>query len=222
VAEPENKGKFGLGLLGALAGAALGGAIYFSIFNYLDYESKLLALAVGFLAGLGGWWLGKPGCNELGVITACFTLICIVGAQYFVARGWWMEEVGVMDESYEAQVAEARELVTAIPTGSDQEIRLYLAKEWADEDGKPDLSIVADEDIIEFRNDVYNEAQDLASGKITKEQYEADRREEIERARAAGEESEGTFKAIFIILLLSKSNLFSCAAAVALAYKMTS
>lgn len=223
VAEPGRKGSFGLGVLGGLLGALLGSLIYFAVFNYADLSFRLLAVAVGFLGGLGARLMGRDGSNELGVITATFVLAGIFAAQYVTAKIWWQREIsgGMVDTSYEAIVGRAKDAVKAVPTGSDEEIRIYLAKEAADEDGKPEPEAVSDEDIKAFREDSLPVMRDLASGKITKEQYDTEHVAEAKKEKADRDSDESTFKAFFIIMLLNKLNIVSMCVAAGLAYKMS-
>ena len=158
------------------------------------------------------------------MIAAVFTLVGIVSAQYFVARNWWTEGSvsRAKENSYEANVAEAKKVVTAMPTGSDDEIRLYLAKENADAGEKPDVKSVAAEEVKEFREATLPHMRELASGKITKMDFEKKKETEDARDKTDKDSDEGTFKAVFLLLLLSKLNLFSLAAAAGLAFKVCS
>lgn len=217
------KPSFGLGLLGGLAGALVGSIAYFLVFKYFGVRIKILAVGVGFLAGWGAELLGrKEGSKELGMIAAVFTLAGIVGAQYLVARGLWNEGSAAHDSSYETQVAEAKKVIAALPTGSDDEIRKYLAKEAADEDEKPDPKAITPEEIKEFRDNQLPELRDMASGKITKEEFEKKNQIDPEEQKKELAAEEGTFKAVFLLLLLSKFNLVSCVIAAGLAYKLCS
>lgn len=219
---PAKPPHFGLGVLGALVGTLVGAGVYFLIFHYTGLRFKLLAIGVGYLSGLGAELLGrKEGSKELGFLAAGFALAGIVGAQYFVAKAWWKSDSGGPPSTYEAAVAEARTVTTAIPTGSDQEIRLYLAREYAEPDEKPDPAAVTVEDIQDFRENTFGQMRDLAGGKITREAWE--QQQQAEKAKAAEEEilsDEDTFKTAFLLLLLSKLNLVSMAAAAGLAYKV--
>jgi hypothetical protein len=218
----QKKGSFGMGLLGGLIGTLIGTTIYFLIFKYSGYQIKLLAVGVGALAGWGAELLGRgEGSKELGGITAALVLAGIVGAQYFVAMGWWHEIMGkgFADSAYTENINKAKEIVKAVPTGSDEEIRIYLAKEDVDEGEKPDPSAVSKEDIKEFK-DGLPEFQDLASGKMTEAQYDAKHNIDPEKEKKIRTEVEGTFKGIFLILLLNKVNLVSLVAAAGLAFKM--
>jgi hypothetical protein len=225
----KDRGKphFGLGLLGGVLGALVGTLIYFLIFKYSGFQIKLLAIGVGALAGWGAEYLGRgEGSKELGGLTAIFVLTGIIGAQYIVALGWWHELVppGAFNSAYTNSVIEAKAVVKAIPTGSDEEIRNYLAQELVKEEGepgaKPNPAAITRENIKEFREKNLPEFQDLASGKITHEQYNAINR--IDSVKEQSQDSEeGTFKAIFLLLLLSKVNLVSLCGAAGLAYKMS-
>jgi hypothetical protein len=223
-ATPAKKPSFALGLLGGLIGALVGSLIYFLVFRYSGVRIKLLAIGVGYLAGLGAELLGrKEGSKELGMITAALALAGIVGAQYAVSRIWWNESSHAIAKlsSYETRVTDAKKVATAIPNGSDQEIRLYLAKQAADEGEKPDPKAITDDEVKEFRETSLPETRDLASGKLTKVDYEKKHTEEMAAAsKADGEPDEGTFKAFFLVLLISRLNIFSLIAAAGLAFKL--
>jgi hypothetical protein len=222
---PGKKPSFGMGLLGGLAGALVGSLIYFLIFKYTGVRIKILAVGVGYLAGMGAELLGrKEGSKELGMIAAVFTLAGIVGTQYLVARGWWNEGSAARahDSSYETQVADAKKIIAAVPTGSDDEIRKYLAKEAADEDEKPDPKAITAEEIKEFRDNQLPEFRDMASGKITKEEFNKKNQVDPDEQKKELAAEEGTFKAVFLLLLLGKFNLVSCVIAAGLAYKLCS
>jgi len=229
VAPPSSAGakrpSFALGFLGAVIGAVAGSVIYFLIFNYTGLRLKLLAIGVGYVTGLGAELLGrKEGSKELGVIAAVLTLVGVVGAQYFVARNWWNEgsSARAHESSYEVAVAEAKKVVEAVPTGADPEIRAYLAKEEADPGEKPDAKAITDEQVKEFKETTLKEMQSLASGRTTKEAFEKKNQEDEAKGKAEALSDEGTFKAVFLLLLLSKLNLLSLVAGAGLAFKVCS
>jgi len=207
-------------------GALVGTLVYYLVFHFLGFRIKLLAVGVGALAGWGAEFLGRgEGSKELGGLTAIFVLAGIVGAQYLVALSWWHEAVptGLFGSAYTNSVIEAKAIIKAVPNGSDEEIRNYLAQEQAKEDGepgvKPNPAAITKEQIKEFRETDLPQFQDLASGKMTHEQYNI-----IHRIDSVAEQSqdseEGTFKAIFLLLLLSKYNLVSLCVAAGVAFKM--
>ena len=221
---PGKKPSFVLGLMGAAVGALVGATVYFLIFNYTGFRVKLLAIGVGYLAGFGAELLGrKEGSKELGIIAAVLTLSAIVGAQYFVTKNWWNSDSepkasGV--SAYDERVAEAKKVVAAVPTGSDQEIRIYLASEDLEPGEKPDPASVEAEEITAFRETVLPEMKDIASGKLTREAFDDNAKKEEALAKSEQLSDEGTFKAVFLLLLLNKFNLVSMAAAAGLAFKL--
>ncbi len=223
-ARTGRKPSFALGLLGGLLGALIGALIYFLIFKYTGLRFKLLAVGVGGLAGWGAELFGRgEGSKELGGITAIMVVSSVIAAQYFVAWGWWHEfsPSQFADSAYTNAVAEAKEVVKAIPTGSDAEIRNYLAKAAVEEGDKPNPGSVTKDEVKQFRDNNLPEFQELAGGRITKEQY--DEKNGIDTARIQREEvsSEDTFKGIFLLLLISKTNIVSLIAAAGLAFKMS-
>jgi hypothetical protein len=221
---PPKKSSFGMGLLGGLIGALVGATIYFLIFKFTGLRFKLLAVGVGALAGWFAEHLGKgEGSKELGGITAVFVLAGIIGAQYFVALSLWHEysPEKVASSLYESSVTEAKEVVKIVPTGSDAEIRAYLAKSAADDGEKLKPDDITSDDINDFRQNQLPEYQGLANGQITKEEFE--KKNELKNADAqTGKNSdEDTVKNIFLLLLVSRTNIFSMAAAAALAFKLS-
>jgi hypothetical protein len=218
------KPSFAMGLLGGLLGAFVGAAIYFLIFKYTGLRFKLLAVGVGGLAGWLAELLGKgEGSKELGGITAIFVLVGIVGAQYFVALGWWHEALGagLGDSAYTIHMKQAKAVVVAVSTGSDVEIRNYLAKEEADEGDKPDPGSVSADEVKQFREKDLPEFRNLASGKITEAQYDASKGIDPVKEKKLDEAEESTFKGIFLLLLISKANIFSLVVAAGVAFRLS-
>jgi hypothetical protein len=211
-------------VLGAALGAALAGSLYYLIFIHADLRLKPLALLVGFLGGLGARLLSKDRSKELGALVALIAVAAIVGAQYLVAVKWFNEEESpsVEKSNYEQEVAHAQEVLKAVPNASDQEIRIFLAKEMAEEGEKPDLKAVGREDIQEFREAELPYYRDLASGKITQEAYDKENTITLtaEDRQKEKEESERTFKWVFMALMLSKFNIVCMVGAAGIGYKM--
>ncbi len=223
VAQPGRKPSFALGLLGAFLGALVGAIIYYLVFKLSGWRLGLMALVVGGLAGWGANFLGRgEGSKELGLITAILVVAGVIAAQYFVALGWWHEGLrGVEDAGYSATVAIAKDVVKTIPTGSDAEIRNYLAGENADEGDKPDPQAVSDDDVKQFRDKRLPEFQNLAGGKETKEQYFAKNGIDLKKMQEVEVEADKTFKGVFLLLLLNKLGLISLIAAGGLAYRFS-
>lgn len=219
---PTRPASFGLGLLGGFIGALVGVVVYFLIFKYTGYRLKLLAIGVGALAGWFADFLGRAeGSKELGVITATFALMGLIGAQYFVALGWWheirAEEFKLAEAAFTLAVSEAKEAVKSVSTGSDVEIRLYLAAK--EKNSSP--AEISEEQVREFRDATLPEYRTLASGQLSKEQFM--QQHELKNSMTSDEQKEddNTFKGVFLLLFLSKINLFALAAAAGLAFKLS-
>jgi hypothetical protein len=223
---PGKPPSFSLGLLGGFIGVLVGSIIYYLVFKFSGYRISILAIGVGGLAGWFGDYLGRgEGSKELGAIIAIMVLAGVVGAQYLVAMGYWhdaeQEILKIQMSAYSNAVDEAKAAVKAVPTGSDAEIRAYLVKqELADgEKVKPD-EISADV-IKDFRENQLPEYQNLAAGKTTKEEYEKKYEIKTSMTKEEKQEEENTLKGIFLLLLLSKGNIFSLIAAAGLTYKLS-
>ncbi len=174
------KGKFSHGVLGAVLGTLLGAGIWLGLFYTTEWGSrslmKLFALVVGFSAGMGARLLSRDeGSKDLGYIAAAIAFAGIFAAQYIIAReqiiGGYKRVVGKV---YEARLAYAKKVVKAVPTGSDKEIREFLAAQSTEDGAAAKPSEVSAEDVQEFRDRDLPELRDLASGKITKAQYNKD------------------------------------------------
>ena len=185
-AESEKKGSFAMGLLGAFVGALVGATIYFFIFKAtgpMIFVRYFLALGVGGLAGWLASLMGKgEGSKELGGLAAVFTVIGIITAQYFIQVHQFRDNLNdsidsseltqaIQDGGYTESVKESKKVVAAIPNGSDGEIRMYLAKQQAEEGQPPKLETISNDEVKQFRETELTNYQDLASGKLTKEQY---------------------------------------------------
>ena len=216
-------GKFWLGVGGALIGAVIGALLYYFLF-IAGIRSKLVALAVAAAAGGCARLIGRKGSNELGLLTAIFSLLAILAAQYFAARVWFFEEdERFAKEYFEEMVVESKEVVAAIPNGTDDEIRAYLVKWQSDDDDVIDPATITPEEIQSYREEYLTTYQRLAKQELTFEQW---RKEFLDDEPDPGdeetsEEDERTFKFYFVLLVLSKFNLACLAGAAGLAYKMT-
>jgi hypothetical protein len=221
--QPGQKPSFALGLLGGFLGALIGATIYYVIFKVSGLRIGLLAIGVGALAGWGADFLGRgEGSKELGGITAILVLVGVVGAQYLVALERWHKIVHEFEDAgYTESVTEAKQVVKAIPTGTDAEIRMYLAKQSADEGDVVKPASVSDDQIKEFREKELPDYQNLASGKITKEQYLAKLGLDSAKMKKFEDEEEGTFKGVFLLILFSRVGIISLIAGAGLAYKMS-
>ena len=220
--EPGKKPSFGMGLLGGFVGALVGSIIYYFIFKTTGVRI-FLALGVGALAGFLANYLGKgEGSKELGGITAVFVIVGVLAAQYFVILGLWNEVVHVAEDAgYSERLATAKEVVKAVPSGSDSEIRMYLARQTADAGEVVKPAAVSADEVKEFKEKELPEYQDLASGKISKDQYLARFGADPEKMKKFMSEEGNTFKAFFILYSLNLRAIISMVIGAGLAYKFS-
>jgi hypothetical protein len=229
---PAEKPSFKMGLLGGLIGTVVGLIIYFvavkmsNLEIYGAYRYSVIAIGVGGLAGWLGNYMGKgEGSKELAGIIAVMVLAGFVGMQYFLVLGWFhkleAEIFQAAQSMYATAVSEAKEVVQAVPNGTDTEIRAYLVKQAAKYEDKVAPDSITPEEIKNFREHELPQFQQLAGGKISKEDYE--KQNEIKTGLSKEEQTsvDNTVKGLFLLLLLSKTNLFSLIAAAGLAFKLS-
>jgi len=236
----EEKTSFAMGLLGALIGALVGGAIYFVIYKTIGPVILLryfLAMGVGGLTGWLASLLSKgEGSKELGALAAVFTILGIVGAQYVLEVHKLRADMNdtlsssdlaenIQDGGYTASAKEAREVVKAIPTGSDAEIRIYLAKQQADEGQAPKIETISNDQVKQFRDSELTNYQDLASGKLTKEQFWAKNGfdpKEAKKALDAGETAaNAAVSGVAVVIAVFKAGIFSMIFGAGLAFRLS-
>jgi hypothetical protein len=227
--EPGKKPNFWMGLLGAFLGAFVGAALYYIIYKTTGFR-LFLAIGVGGLAGWLANLLGRgEGSKELGGLAAVFTVVGVLAAQYFVALDRWHKgsEINgeitqaIEDGGYTESVKQAKEVVKVIPNGSDAEIRMYIAKQQAEDGQPPKLESISNDQVTDFRNTELTNYQDLASGKLTKEEFWAKNGFDPKEAKKAADTEESTFKGLFILLTLTRAGIFSMIAGAALAFKLS-
>jgi hypothetical protein len=218
---PAKKPNFPMGMLGGFVGALVGSIIYYLIYRFTGVRIGL-ALGVGALAGWAANHFSKgEGSKELGGIIAVFVIVGIIFAQYLVAlEKWHVFLHRYEDAGYSESVKEATAAVKAVPTGSEGEIRLYLAKQDVEDGEAIKPSAVSESEVKEFREKTLPEYQNLASGKLTKEQYLAQFGLDAARLKKINDESEGNFKGMFMLIMLSRVGLISMVIGAGVAYKM--
>jgi hypothetical protein len=220
--EPGKEPSFGMGLLGGFVGALIGSVIYYFIFKTTGVRI-FLALGTGALAGFGANWLGRgEGSKELGGITAVFVVVGVLAAQYLVILGLWNSVISVAEDAgYSERLTQAKEVVKAVPTGADSEIRMYLAKQAAEDGEAVKPASVSDDEIKEFKEKELPEDQDFASGKITKDQYMTQAGMDPEKTKKFMSEEGNTFKAFFILYTLNLRAIISMVVGAGLAFKLS-
>jgi hypothetical protein len=230
--EPGKKPNFAMGLLGALIGALIGAAIYYFIYKATGRVFLLryvLALGVGGLAGWLANLLGKgEGSKELGGLAAVFTVIGIIGAQYFleVQKLHGDEDLNTVNQSiedggYAESVKQSKDVVRAVPTGSDAEIRMYLAKQQAEDGQAPKLESVGNDEVSQFRENELTNYQDLASGKLTKDQFWAKNGFDPKEAKKLLDTEDNAVTGLAVVIAVFKAGIFSMIAGGALAFRLS-
>ena len=230
--QPGRKPSFALGLLGALIGASVGAVIYFAIFKITGPFFMLryvLALGVGGLTGWLAHVLGNgEGSKELGGLAALFTIIGILAAQYFLTLEKWRsnEDLNnvnqvIQDGGYAASVKQAKEVVKAIPTGSDAEIRMYMAKQQAEEGQPPKPETISNDEVKEFRGNELTNFLDLASGKMTKEAFWAKNGFDPKEAKKILDTEDNAESGLAVIVAIFKAGIISMIVGAGLAYKLS-
>ena len=231
-AQTGRKPSFALGLLGALIGASVGALIYFAIFRITGPFFMLryvLALGVGGLAGWLADVLGKgEGSKELGGLAVVFTVVGILAAQYFLTLEKWHSNEGlnnvnrsIEDGGYADNVKQAREVIKAIPTGSDAEIRMYIAKQQAEEGQPPRPETIGNDEVKEFRENELTNYLDLASGKLTKEAFWAKNGFDPKAARKILDAEDNAETGLAVIVAMFKAGIISMIVGAGLAYKLS-
>jgi hypothetical protein len=74
----------GLGILGAVLGAAVGGALVYGFFALLNFRFPLTGMAIGALAGYGARLLARGTDTTLGFIAGALALIATAGVFYLI------------------------------------------------------------------------------------------------------------------------------------------
>jgi hypothetical protein len=78
--------KMGLGILGAILGAVVGGGLMFGFFYMTGFRFPLTGTAIGVLSGVGARVLARGTDSTLGAIAAAISLATIVGL-FFLMYG---------------------------------------------------------------------------------------------------------------------------------------
>ena len=83
---PKPTGEFnlGLGIVGAVAGAIIGGGLMYGFYQFAGFRFPLLGVGIGVLTGYGAKLLFKGTDTTLGVIAAVIALLTVVGTLYFM------------------------------------------------------------------------------------------------------------------------------------------
>ena len=154
------------GSIGAVVGGLVGMLAWYALIKFTGYTHSLVAWGVGGVTGAGARMLAKDGSMGLGLVCALCALGAIVFGEYYGVRAYIMKRgdqfAAIADAAYEAQKEYAKQAVAA---KTPDEIRKLIAER---DEKKPDE--VTEEEIAKLQKSL-PKLQDLADGKITKEDF---------------------------------------------------
>jgi hypothetical protein len=76
--------KLGMGIAGALAGAAVGSGAMYGFFRMAGFRFPLLGVGIGALTGFGAKWLARGTDNLLGITAGVIALLSVAGTLYLM------------------------------------------------------------------------------------------------------------------------------------------
>jgi len=165
--KPRN---FALSLTGVFLGAMIGLVVWHVVFRFTGKNYGVLAIGVGVLAGVAPQLLGHYRGKLMGVLAATIALLAILTAQFLNTR---LEMASDREDSitwhYEEEMEIAKAVTKAVPNGTEEELRAFIAKEesYGEVQMKPEE--VEPEELQEWQKE-WPKYRDLAAGKLTAEQ----------------------------------------------------
>jgi hypothetical protein len=166
---PSTNTLFFRGLLGAFVGALVGMGVWYGLTVATGYRIGIVAWGVGALTGFGARLLGRDGNTALGVVSALFAALAIIGGGTLAAHHMLMKELGGLSHEnilHEVYVEKAKVAKEAGPLETDAQIKAFLAKR----EEVPEEQVTA-ENVASFKKDELEEVKQLASGQMTEEQF---------------------------------------------------
>ena len=159
-----------LGVAGAVAGAAIGAGLWFAVLKNTGLNGGFIAPVLGTLAGFGARLLGRGASPVMGGV-ACISagLAISVMAWFVMAEHVNRQMLPQLKGQYDRALADAK-LAAAAKT--DAELRVIVSRSSMNSD--PDGSRVTEADLKIFRTARLPKMLDLATGKTTRERYEAE------------------------------------------------
>ncbi|MEY4387350.1 MAG: hypothetical protein RLY20_2633 [Verrucomicrobiota bacterium] len=166
---PSTNALFFRGVLGAFIGALIGMGVWYGLVVATGYQIGYVAWGIGALTGFGARVLGRDGNTALGVTSAIFAAIAILGGgtlavhhMYFTEKNELSHE-NIIHEIYTENVKQAKE---AGPLETDAQIKAFMAKR-----DEVSVSEVTDEELAAFKKDDLPELKEMASGALTEQEY---------------------------------------------------
>lgn len=83
-AKASGEFSLGLGIVGAVIGAAIGIGVMYGFFEVIGFRFPLLGVGIGVLTGLGAKMLGRGIDSTLGFISGTIALVSVVGALFLM------------------------------------------------------------------------------------------------------------------------------------------
>ncbi len=83
-AKASGEANLGLGILGALVGAAVGVGAMYGFYEWAGFRFPLLGVGIGVLTGLGARILYRGTDNTVGYLSAAIALLAVVGTLYLM------------------------------------------------------------------------------------------------------------------------------------------
>ena len=193
--EAERKdANFWLSVVAVLIGAILGMTLWHLGYRLTGWRLGIMALVTGCAAGAAPQVLGHYRGVAMGFIAAFVTFVAIFTTQFLNAKVEVKEYVeDSATEEYEDAVEEAKRALAAVPNGTDQEIRTYLAKEQSFESFVIKPAEIEDYEVRSLRGRLPF-MKELAAGQISPGDYS--KREEQEQQREEYEEELTEAKAV--------------------------
>jgi hypothetical protein len=171
--DPDKPRNFALSLVGVFLGAIIGLVVWHVVFRITGENYGVLAIGIGVLAGVAPQVLGHYRGKLMGVLAATIALLAILTAQFLNTR---LEMASDREDSitwyYEEEMEIAKAVTKAVPNGTEEEIRAFIAKEESFGEIQVKPEEVDPEEVQEWQKEL-PKYRDLAAGKLTAEQLYA-------------------------------------------------
>ncbi|MBI3881669.1 MAG: hypothetical protein HY301_16595 [Verrucomicrobia bacterium] len=199
--------------LGALLGAAAVTGVWFGLWKWTGNSWDVLALGAGSSAGLLARKLGRSSGQRMAAVVLLIAAAFILGFESYRLHTELTAHIrdsnAKLDRMFNAELAQAKEIVEAVPNGTEEEIRAFLIKRAQGKAKSGEAIVIKPTQVEDFRNEDLPRAKD----QIEKQTREVFRKRYatmfpplpetfFERMRWWGE-ALGTFGAVFVVLGLA-------------------
>ena len=201
-------------ILGACIGSLIMVIIWVVLFKVTEVKWGIMAMGVGWSAGFFARWIGRSEGQAMASVTALIALASIISFQAWRASTEMSFSDKDIEELYQEELSDAKDLIGLVPNGTDDEIRAYLKGEAQQEGELLSDSELTKEYVDLIRKIQWQPAKDLVDGKKTKEDYRKEIRDNEEELSQTA-----VYRIIFWVKAIGVFNIFFIAAGVGLAYK---